>query len=69
MNGIDQTRGTSLLQSIIKVISKFNTKYVLQKFGFGILINCAQINECKTIISKVRYYSAFKSRFSYIFFL
>jgi hypothetical protein len=49
----DQTRGASLLQSIIKIMSKFNAKYILQKYGFGILVNCAQINECKAIISKV----------------
>ena len=49
----DQTRGSSLLQSIIKIMSKFNTKYIIQKYAFGILINCAQVNECKAIISKV----------------
>ena len=52
-NSLDQNRGTSLLQSIIKVMSKFNTKYIIQKYGFSILINCAQVNECKTVISKV----------------
>ena len=62
----DQTRGTSLLLSIIKIISKFNTKYVFQKYGFGILINCAQINECKGIISKVRELK-FYSTLSHIF--
>lgn len=51
----DQQRGTSLLQSIIKIILKNNNKHLLQKYGFGILVNCAQVNECKTIISKVSF--------------
>ena len=48
----NEQRGIPLLQTIMKTIIKSN-KYPIQKYGFGLLINCAQVNECKAIIWKV----------------
>lgn len=49
--------GLSLLNSVIKslqksLINQTKSNFVVQKFSFSLLANCAQSNECKNIIWK-----------------
>jgi hypothetical protein len=47
------TGSASILQLVIKVLSKSINKYPVQKYGFCVLTNCASLNECRTILWKV----------------
>lgn len=53
-----QTRGLTLLHSIIKSLQKsflnqsHKSSFIIQKYSFALLTNCAQSSECKNIIWK-----------------